>query len=53
MMKLLNAVCNTHKEREEGRGKRDKKYAGKLESVLFTRVTQPPLDKYIIFQLAT
>jgi hypothetical protein len=23
MMKLLNAVCNTHKEREEGRGTRN------------------------------
>ena len=43
MLKLLNMVCNTFK---------DIKYVGKLESVLLIRVTLPPLDKYIIFQLA-
>jgi len=31
---------------------RDKKYVGRLERVLFIRVTLPPLDRYIRFQLA-
>jgi hypothetical protein len=32
--------------------KRDKKYVGRFERVLFIKVTLPPLDKYIRFQLA-
>jgi hypothetical protein len=35
-----------------GRGKRDMKYVGKLDRVLFIKVILPPLDKYIIFHLA-
>jgi len=35
-----------------GIGKRDKKYEGRLERMLFTRATLPPLDRYIRFQLA-
>jgi hypothetical protein len=33
-------------------GKRDKKYVRRLERVLFIKVTLPPLDRYIHFQLA-
>jgi hypothetical protein len=33
-------------------GKGDKKYVGKLERVLLIRVTLPPFDKFILFQLA-
>jgi hypothetical protein len=36
----------------EGIGKRDRKYVGRLERVLFIRVTLPPFDKYNRFQLA-
>jgi hypothetical protein len=32
-------------------GNRDMKYIGKLEMVLFLKVTQPPLDKNPLFQL--
>jgi hypothetical protein len=35
----------------EGIGKRDNKYAGRLERVFFIRITLPPLDRYIRFQL--
>jgi hypothetical protein len=35
-----------------GRGKYDMKYVGKLERVLFIKVILPPLEKYILFQLA-
>jgi hypothetical protein len=35
-----------------GIGKRDKKYVGRLERVLLIRVTLPPLDRYMRFQLA-
>jgi hypothetical protein len=34
-------------------GKRERKYVGRLDRVLFIRVTLPPLDKYILFQLAS
>jgi hypothetical protein len=34
------------------KGKRDKRYVSKLDSVLLIRVKQPPQDKYIFFQLA-
>lgn len=32
------------------RGKRDKKYVGKLDRVLLIKVILPYLDKYIIYQ---
>jgi hypothetical protein len=35
-----------------GMGKRDKKYVGRLESMLLIRVTLPLLERYIRFQLA-
>jgi hypothetical protein len=39
---------NTNKNGE----KRDKEYVGKLDKVLFIKVILPPLEKYILFQLA-
>jgi len=36
---------------QAGMGKRDKNYVGRSERVLLIRVTLPPFDKYIIFQL--
>jgi hypothetical protein len=37
----------------EGIGKRERKYVGRLERVLFIRVTLPPFDKYNRFQLTS
>lgn len=37
----------------EGMGKRENKYVGRLDKVLLIRVTLPPLDRYIICQLAS
>jgi hypothetical protein len=36
----------------EGIGKRERKYVGRLERVLFIRVTLLPFDRYNRFQLA-
>ncbi|KAG6660361.1 hypothetical protein CIPAW_03G100600 [Carya illinoinensis] len=35
-----------------GIGKRDRKYVGTLDRVLLIKVSLPPFDKYILFQLA-
>jgi len=34
-------------------GKRERKYVGRFNKVLFIRVTLPPFDKYILCQLAS
>jgi hypothetical protein len=35
----------------EGIGNKERKYVGRLDKVLFIRVTPPPLDRYIRCQL--
>jgi len=47
-MQLLYTTSDTGGNREKG----ERKYVGRLERVLFIRVTLPPFDRYNHFQLA-
>ena len=50
----IKSHCNIsmRKATSAGIGNRDRKYVGKLETVLLRRVTLPPLDKYMCFHPA-